>query len=83
MRGPAATEETGRQFWLWCGQAHSSRCLRVRLRQTTLEKIERWAWTDEGPLWPMWASDTAFRQDWYRIVVLATVQQFPIAPDAF
>ena len=51
--------------------------VRVRLRQTTLEKIERWAWTDEGPLWPMWGSDNAFRQDWFRIVRLSTVVYGP------
>lgn len=58
-------------------QNKTGKAVRVRLRESTLELIKQWDRDDGEPLWPLWASDNSFRQDWHRIVGFARVPYGP------
>ena len=62
--------------FVW-SQHKTAKSVKVRLRDSTLQLVKAWHRDETGPLWPMWASDNAFRMDWYRIVGLAAVPYGP------
>lgn len=67
--------QVGLEWVHWQHKTHKP--LRVRLRASTLEAIDRWHRHQDAVLWPPWGTDEAFRAAFRRIVSAAGIAAGP------
>lgn len=58
-------------------QHKTDKPVRLRLRASTLEAIDRWGRLPDDVLWPLWGSETAFQAAWRSLIWHAGVQPGP------